>query len=51
MYVGVLEELAELVEGEADVALLTGIGGFAAEVQGVAAEAVFPLREINPQAS
>ena len=46
VYIGVLEDLAELFESEADVALLTGIGGFAAEVQGVAAEAVRPLDEM-----
>lgn len=46
MYVGVLENLAELVEGEADVALLTGIDGFAAEFQSLAAEAVLALDEM-----
>lgn len=51
MYVGVLEDLAELVEGEADVAFLTGISSFAAKIQGVAAEAVFEFDEMDPQAS
>ncbi len=46
MYVGVLEDLAELVQGETDIALLTGIDGFAAEVQGLATEAVLALDEM-----
>ena len=51
IYVGILDDLSELVEGETDVALLTGIGGFTAEFQGVSPEVVFPFYEVDWQAN